>query len=249
MHRLAFFLIFIFCTTSVFFSQKVQQRPSRVPAKEIKKSNSPSQQNNTYSKYRNLGIGVGLTRSVVYLARNVKENNDATGLNFALVYDLSHLLRLSGEYTYYFPIDISPTWYNIQASSMEINAHIIARLRNSDSYFYPLFGLSYNSFSGVYTGINDYLNLNLLYTANQKVITNWVGLNVGTGYEYFFKPGSFFIDYKMRVGFTEGTNQLNIQDVCITAGLRFNLRVRSLRSIFIYRDTRSRYLLDKANSH
>lgn len=238
---LTYFLILIFTSFSLF-AQKATQRAPQKPTTTTTTTKSKS-----YAKYRNLGIGVGVTRSVIYLARNVKEDNDATGLQFSMVYGISRLLRLSLEYTHFFPIDIAPTWYDINAKTIEMNMHIIARFNKSNAYFYPLFGLSYNTFSGNYTGINDYLNLSSLYEKNTTVVTRWLGLNVGTGYELFFKPGSFFLDYKMRVGFTEGSNQINIQDVCITAGLRFNVKVRSLRSIFIYRDTRSRYQLDKAD--
>lgn len=212
----------------------------RPPVKQVAK---PAEKK--HSKKTNLAFAAGATRSVVYLARNVKPNNDATGFNTALVYGGSKLLRVSLEYTNYRTINIEPTWYNIRASTIEFNLHILARFRSKNAYFYPLFGLSYNVFSGKYTGINDYLNLNSIYTKNQIVSTRWFGVNVGTGYEFFFKPGSFFLEYKMRVGRTEGFNQLNIQDVCISIGLRFNLRVPSFYSLFIYRGTRSRYLLDK----
>jgi len=166
-----------------------------------------------------------------------------------MVYGGSKLMRLSLEYTRYQPLDIAPTWYNINASTIELNTHFMARFRNRNAYFYPLVGISYNIFSGTYTGVNDYLNLGTLYKKNEKVVTRWVGLNIGTGYELYVKPGSFFLDYKMRIGVTEGKSQLNIQDVCITAGLRFNLRVPSFYSLFIYRGTRSRYLLDTSDDY
>lgn len=216
------------------FSQRKPAKP--VPKSTVKK----------YPKRSNLGVGLGVSRSVVYLARNVKPDNDATGLHASLVYGGSRLMRASLEYTYYFPIDISPTWYNIRANSLELNMHIMARFRNRNAFFYPLFGLSYNTFSGTYTGLSDYLNLSSKYNKDQKVNTKWLGLNIGTGYELYFKPGSFFLDYKMRIGVTEGYNQINIQDVCITAGLRFNLKAPSLYSIFAFKGTRSRYLLDKS---
>ncbi|MCW3078436.1 MAG: hypothetical protein JWO32_3045 [Bacteroidetes bacterium] len=96
-------------------------------------------------------------------------------------------------------------------------------------------------FSGYFTGRNDFLNLSEKYPVNQNISTNWVGLNVGTGYEYYFKFLSFFVDYKMRVGFSD-KHQLNIMDVCYTFGLRYNLKVPSIYKIFS--GTRSRYLLD-----
>jgi hypothetical protein len=188
-----------------------------------------------------LGIGGALTRSVIYLNRNVKENNDARGYSFSIVYGGSKLLRTSIEYTHYRKLSIEPTWYDIKASTIEANVHILARFKKSKSFFYPLFGVSYNMFSGYFTGRNDFLNLSERYQVNKNINTNWVGLNVGSGYEFNIKPLSFFLDYKMRVGLSE-RKHLNIMDVCFTFGMRYNLKVPSIYKIFS--GTRSRYLLD-----
>lgn len=200
----------------------------------------------THPKRTTLAFGLGLTRSVVYLSRNVKPDNNADGFNASAVYGGARLMRLSLEYTYYRTMNIEPTWYDIKAHTIEANVHFLARFKSKKAVFYPIVGISYNIFSGYFTGVNDYLNLTSLYPVNETVTTRWPGLNVGTGYEYYFKPGSFFIDYKMRVGFTEGTNQVNIQDVCFSAGFRFNLRVPTIYTVF--KGTRGRYSLDTVDS-
>jgi hypothetical protein len=196
----------------------------------------------THPATTKMGIGAGITRSVVYLNRNVKENNDATGFNVNMVYGGAKLVRVAVDYTYYKAIDIAPTWYNVQAHTLEANLHFLARFKSSKAVFFPLFGLSYNIFSGFFTGQSDNLNLASIYPKRRQVSTEWLGVNIGTGYEYYFKPGSFFIDYTMRVGLSEGTEQLNIMDVCFFAGLRYNLRVPSIYRIF--KGTRGRYSLD-----
>ena len=197
----------------------------------------------TYPKKTNFAIGAGLTRSVLFLTRNVKENNDATGYNFSVIYGGARILRVSMEYTYYRPINIEPTWLNIKANTIEANAHIIARFKTTKAFFYPLFGLSYNHFSGYFTGRNDFLHLSEKYKTNTTVTTNWLGLNMGTGYEQYFGPVSIFIDYKMRVGFTDGNgHQINIMDVCIGGGLRYNIKVPSVYKLFS--GTKNRYFLD-----
>jgi hypothetical protein len=195
-----------------------------------------------YPKTTNFGIGAGLTRSVVYLNRNVKEDNDARGYSFSLIYGGSNLLRASLEYTHYQTINIEPTWFNIKAKAIELNIHVIARFKKTNAFFYPLAGISYNMFSGYFTGREDYLNLSQKYPANRTVSTNWTGVNLGTGYEHFIKPISIFVDYKMRIGIADGRD-LNIMDVCFSAGLRYNLKVPSIYKLVS--GTRSRYLLDK----
>lgn len=237
---LSYFFLFLFAVQ--LSPAQIQNRPVKpLPRPQVRPA--PKK----YPKKTNLGLGLGVARSVVYLARNVKPNNDATGLHTSLVYGGARLFRASLEYTRYMNINIAPTWYNVRCNTLELNMHILARFKSNNAYFYPLFGLSYNTFSGIYTGINDYLNLGSIYEKDKRAVTYWLGFNVGTGYEFYFKPGSFFLDYKMRIGITEGYKQLNIQDVCIAAGFRFNLRAPSVYSLFIYRGTRSRYLLDKSD--
>lgn len=196
----------------------------------------------THPKRTTLGFGFGAAKSVLFLARNVKENNDALGYTASMVYGGSKLIRVSLEYTFYRPINIAPTWLDIRANTIEMNTHFIAHFKDTKAYFYPLFGISYNVFSGYFTGKNDFLNLSSVYQINQRVSTRWLGFNAGVGYEYFYKRFSLFLDFKMRVGMADGNSQLNIMDVCYGGGLRFNLRVPSIYRIFS--GTRSRYLLN-----
>ncbi len=188
-----------------------------------------------------LGLGAGAAGSVLFLSRNVKENNEAYGFHLSMAYGGTKLFRGIVEYTQFKTMDIAPTWYNVEASTIEANMHIIARFSEGKAVFYPIFGFSYNVFSGFYTGVRDYLNLSTLYEDNSDVRTTWWGFNAGAGYEYFFRRFSFFADYKMRMGVSEGYNEFNIMDVCLSAGLRFNLKVPSIYGL--YKGTRSRYTL------
>jgi len=194
----------------------------------------------TRALYTNLGVSSSVMRSVLFLSRNVKQNNDALGFHTAVVYGGDKLFRTSVEYTSYKKINIEPTWYNIKANTIEFNLHVLARFKKTKAYFYPLFGLSYNSFSGYFTGLNDFLNLTEKYAKNETATTNWFGLNVGTGYEFFFRQISVFGEYKMRVG-TSSKNQLNIMDVCYNFGLRYNLIIPSVYKLFS--GTKNRYSL------
>ncbi len=196
----------------------------------------------THAKITNLAFGFGAAKSVLFLNRNVKENNDASGLQASLIYGGSNIFRFSLEYTHYRMIDIAPTWYDIKANTIEANMHLIARFKNTDAFFYPLFGISYNSFNGYFTGKNDFLNISEKHKPNQTVVTKWLGVNIGTGYELYFKKMSLFLDYKMRVGYADGKKQLNIMDVCFSIGLRYNIKVPSIYRLF--RGTRNRYLIN-----
>jgi hypothetical protein len=191
--------------------------PKRRKKKELKKTN--------------LEFGVGITGSVLYLARNVKEDNDAKGYTFIANYGVNDLFRLSAQYTKFLPINIAPTWYDVTANSAEVNAEMIVMFKNNKTMLYPLAGLSYNTFKGYFTGANDYLNLRELYKANTTVSNKWFGVNVGTGMEHAFGPIVIFADYKMRVGKMEPKG-INIMDVCYSGGIRIKLYVLTLKSVY-----------------
>lgn len=187
-----------------------------------------------------LSFGPGVMRSFVFLARNIRDNDDVTGFSGSVVYGGENVFRGSLEFTHFRKIDIEPTWYDIKASTIELNAHALARFKKTKAYFYPLVGLSFNSFTGYFTGKNDFLNLSDKYKKNEVATTNWIGINAGAGYEQFFKQISVFGEYKMRVGFSN--KQLTIMDVCFSAGVRYNLRVPSIYKIFS--GTKNRYLIE-----
>jgi hypothetical protein len=225
MFRLILYIIFSFFLIQSYFCQVRTVKPIK-----------------THSRTTNFGIGGGLTRSVLFLTRNVKENNDAIGYNGSIIYGGEKLFRGSLEYTYYKKINIQPTWYNIKAYTIEANMHVLARFKKTKAYFYPLFGISYNSFSGYFTGLNDFLNLSDKYKKNEVAKTNWLGFNVGAGYEQYFKQVSVFGEYKMRVGNSDEKGQVNIMDVCFSFGVRYNFKVPSIYRLV--NGTKSRYLLD-----
>ena len=95
------------------------------------------------------GFGLGYARSVLYLTRNVNNNNDAKGLNAILTYEKGNYFRTTFEYTYYGSIDIKPTWIGVKARTFELNMNIISKSKSENFYFYPIAGLSYNIFKGV----------------------------------------------------------------------------------------------------
>jgi hypothetical protein len=224
MFRLILYIIFSFFLIQSYFCQVRTVKPIK-----------------THSRTTNLAIGGGLTRSVLFLSRNIKQNNDAIGYNGSVTYG-KKLFRGSLEYTYYRKIDIQPTWYDIKAQTIEANMHLLARFKKTKAYFYPIAGLSYNMFSGYFTGVNDFLYLSNKYKKNEIARTNWLGFNIGAGYEQFIKQVSVFGEYKMRIGKSDFENPLNIMDLCFSFGIRYNLKVPSIYRLV--NGTKSRYLLE-----
>lgn len=198
-------------------------------------------------KETNFGISAGLVQSVIYLSRNVNNKNDARGFNVSMNYDQGNFFRIMAEYSQFNKMNIEPTWSDIKANTIELNAAFIAKTADRKFYFYPITGFSYNTFSGYFTGIRDYLNLSNLYEKNSFISSSWVGVNVGCGLDFNIQPFSIFANYKMRIGNTEGYNEKNIQDVSVALGLRYNIKGASLYKLF--RGTRSRYTLKTKEAH
>jgi hypothetical protein len=194
-------------------------------------------------KHTTLGFGVGITRSVIFLSRNVREFNDATGFNVGIVYGGNKLARVSAEFHQYSAINIEPTWYNINAKTYEANLHLLARFKRSNAIIYPITGLSINQFKGYFTGKEDFQNLADKYPVNSEVRSYWIGANFGLGYEHQIGPLKAVLQYKMRVGVQDVVGKINIMDVCYSLGLRYDIKALTPKAVYrvITRNYKARY--------
>ncbi len=198
-------------------------------------------------KHTNFGIGIGLARSVIFLSRNIKDFNDASGLNLNMIYGGNNLVRFGFDYNQYNSLNIEPTWYNVRAKTYEANLQFLARFNGNKALIYPIVGFSVNQFKGFFTGKDDFQDLREKYKINSEVNSFWVGMNFGLGYEHKLGPFKLTLSYKMRLGFQDVDGHLNIIDVCYSAGLRYD--IKALTPKYIYRSifrskTKNRYLLD-----
>lgn len=209
---------FILVCLGILFFTHTTQAQRIITAKTKTINPTPKVKETQYMRW-NLKAGANL--SVVYLARNTKENNNEPGYCGGINFEVNNFLRLASLYTHFRPLNIEPTWRNIKANSYEINLEMVARFPNKKTLLYPFVGLSYNTFSGYFTGQRDFYNLKEYYKVNSTVTNNWLGLNVGLGFEHNFGIVGLFVDYRMRVGKEEKT--FNIMDVCYTGGLKVRL--------------------------
>ncbi len=200
------------CVSQLVCAQNKKKLPVSNP-KNIKTIPLPKERD-----YTNLSMKVGASNSVIFLARNTKDNNNVLGYCAGLTYDVNNFVRVSSLYTHFKPINIEPTWLNIKANTFELNLEVMAKFPNNKTLLYPFAGLSYNTFEGFFTGQLDYLNLKEYYQVNSEIKNNWLGLNLGTGIEHQFDLMGIFIDYRMRVG--KQDKVINIMDVCYTGGIK-----------------------------
>lgn len=244
--------IFVLMVLSLgLLAQTTDKTKPQVESKPTSKSSSQTKSKLTLSMKRSerltdLGIGVGLTRSVIFLSRNIKEFNDARGYCVNLTYGGHKLVRFTAEYAQYNTINIEPTWYDIKAKTYETNLHFLARFKNNKGIIFPLVGLSLNEFKGFFTGRDDFQNLRDKYSINSEVRSFWLGANFGLGYEHSIGPIKLVAMYKMRVGAADANERLNIMDVCYNFGIRYELKV--LKPKYMYRRVmnyhNNRYAID-----
>lgn len=206
-----------------------QNHSNKLPTTKTKTlTPNPKQKETQYMRW---SIKAGANISVIYLARNTKDNNNEPGYSGGLNFDINNFVRISSLFTHFKPIDIDPTWKNIKANSGEVNLEIIAKFPNKKTMLYPFVGLSYNSYKGYFTGEQDYLNLKQYYGSNVEVKNNWFGFNLGTGIEHNFGVLGLYLDYRMRVGKQE--RGFNIMDVCYTGGVKVRLPYGKVAKRFI----------------
>jgi hypothetical protein len=220
-------IIAFFCLVSLTLNSQTSSKPGIKKTKPL----APAKKEKEFSK---LSIKGGFNISVIYLARNIKDNNNEPGYSGGITYRINDYIRVSGLYTKFKPINIEPTWLNVNANTIESNLEIMANFPNKQTLLYPFAGFSYNTYKGYFTGKQDYLNLIEYYPANSIVRNNWVGFNLGAGIEHNFGILGLYFDYRMRVGKQE--RGFNIMDVCYTGGVKINFPKNKIKSIFSTRD-------------
>jgi hypothetical protein len=207
------YIRFVFLTTlllskTVISQNKLASKSATIAPAKIEKERP----------YTRLSLKTGANISVIYLARNTKEKNNEPGYCGGITYEVNDFIRVASLITSFRPINIKPTWLNVKANTFELNMEILAKFPNKKTLLYPFVGLSYNTFSGYFTGELDYLNLREYYPINTTINNQWLGLNLGTGLEHNFGIVGLFLDYRMRVG--KQDKVFNIMDVCYTGGVK-----------------------------
>lgn len=212
MRQIRMLIVIFVCVSQLVWAQTKNKVPVKAP-KNVKTIPLPKERD-----YTNLSMKVGANNSVIFLARNTKDNNNVLGYCGGFTYDVNDFVRVSSLFTHFKPINIEPTWLNIKANTFELNLEVMAKFPNNKTLLYPFAGFSYNTFKGFFTGQLDYLNLKEYYKVNSEIKNNWLGLNLGTGIEHQFDLIGIFIDYRMRVG--KQDKVINIMDVCYTGGIK-----------------------------
>jgi hypothetical protein len=138
----------------------------------------------------------------------------------------SFRIAISGEHVP--KVNLDPVWMNIKSNFINLDFHYVRRGEGSKSFFYGIFGITTEFWSGFYTGQNDQV-MNLRYFhnfINKQYSTVYPGISMGIGCEV--KIGDYiglYGEWRVRVCQTEKIRDINIgiNDHLVNLGLKIDL--------------------------
>ncbi len=164
----------------------------------------------------------GINYTNMYLLRYTKTGTNTGGYGLSLSLSKPNgSLRITTQFVRLNFFNIKPTWVDMRAYSIESNLELLARLENQKTIIYPFAGISYQSISGRFTGINDYSGLRNFFQPNSIVKTQGPALNIGLGVERSIKKLKLCAHYRMHIGKSE--SKIMLTDVCVDLGIKYSL--------------------------
>lgn len=171
---------------------------------------------------RGFYFGLGAEFSSVNVFRNYRQNPYHAGFNGRAYYQYAENLRLMGEYTFIPKFNVEPTWLDVTNTVVGVNLSVLAHIKNESAMFYTISGLCYQRWKGFYTGINDYnQGTKNSLEPNNVYATQYMGLNLGAGFEKSFSYDQFFGEFRYR--FSKTDSGFGISDAAFTAGIKVKL--------------------------
>lgn len=142
------------------------------------------------------------------------------GINVGLHFVTRPWFSWSAEYSYFFKHNSSPGFEGIQSWNAELNGNFAMGIANSDLKFRFVFGGNYLKWSGTFVGPS--LNDNLGWYEGKIINQDWVGANLGVGFEH--PIGNYmlgYIDFRIRFA-SEEKDLVSISDTSFNFGLRWS---------------------------
>ncbi|MFI5151580.1 MAG: hypothetical protein ACHQRM_17785 [Bacteroidia bacterium] len=146
------------------------------------------------------------------------------GYNGRLAVRFKRRIGLITEYTYQVKHDAIPAWGAIQASNIDLNlSYMYLTVGTSNTRFYGLIGACYQQWQGTYLGTPAFDRDIYNYVEGTKYNFSWVSMNLGIGFERYYKYAGLFGEFKFRFGRDYLSDSYSIMDACFTLGLKKNL--------------------------
>jgi hypothetical protein len=146
------------------------------------------------------------------------------GYNGRLAVRFKRRIGLIGEYTYQVPHDAIPAWGNIWASNYDLNlTYMYLTVGQSKTKFYGIIGACYQQWKGTYLGTPAFDRDIYDYQSGVSYTFNWLSMNLGMGFERYYKYFGVFGEFKFRFGRDYLSDSFSIMDACVTLGVKKNL--------------------------
>jgi hypothetical protein len=201
-----FTAIFLFCLCAVsLFCQNSKEELAKKLQQEVNSQNA-------------FFIGGGATLSSVNVFKNFKSKPYGIGYDVRMFYEMNYTIRLMAQYTLVPKFDFAPTWLNVRSHSFDAGFNLMARILDQEANFYTITTLSYHTFKGFYTGLNDFSNQKNKYQLNTDQKENYLGICLGAGFERSFVNTDVFLDFRYR--FAVDGSVFSISDAAYSLGLK-----------------------------
>jgi len=190
-----------------------------VPAKSIYAADLPSQRDSIVR----ISLGGGMVFSTVNVGLEpVGEIKSA--INGRLNVKFRRRLGLSAEFTNQFQHDALPAWGMISSRTFDLNLnYMYFHVAQTSSIFYGLIGACFQQWKGTYLGTPAFTKDIYDYQIGEQKSFNFPSVNLGIGFERFYKQVGVFGEFKFRFGQDFVYDSFGIVDVCVSLGAKINL--------------------------
>jgi len=170
-----------------------------------------------------ISVGAGMAFSTVNMG--IEPIGEIKGgLNARLALRLKRRIGFTAEFTNQFPHSASPAWGSIQARNFDLNLnYLYLNVGQTNTKFYGLIGACFQQWKGIYQGTPAVGKDIYDYQSGEVVKFNWNSLNLGIGFERFYRHIGLFGEFKFRFGQNYPYDPFAIVDVCATIGTKINL--------------------------
>ncbi|HXC03200.1 MAG TPA: hypothetical protein VNZ86_00535, partial [Bacteroidia bacterium] len=146
------------------------------------------------------------------------------GYNARLGVRFKRRLGLTAEYTNQVKHDAIPAWGNISAVNYDLNlTYSYLTVGTSNTKFYGLVGVCYQQWEGTYLGTPAFDRDIYNYVEGSAYHFNWLTMNLGIGFERYYRYAGLFGEFKFRFGRDYMSDSFSIMDACITVGIKKHL--------------------------
>lgn len=165
-------------------------------------------------------VAVGISWSAIDFSVYSQHKVAKSGADLKAILNISNSFKMSAEYTFHFLHNDNPSWYNIHASNIDINAHASGNIINSKIGFYTIFGASLLNWRGNFTGYRNERHDGVLRTHDEELRYAKLMINLGMGIERSFKYFSLFFEGKFRFAKEPEIINVVINDVFYCFGVK-----------------------------